>query len=263
MHASGRRVGVTYAILAAIFIATALCVFVVIARVVPGAAPPRSPEIKGAAHTPSPGEKRPITRLQPHENAEIARQLSAVSVHCRISKEFPLGEPREITLTLETGERGEAVDLDHPRPCLAEPQTIRLGTNVSASLAGPPDVLKLAPPDEKHYSLTPAAPVKWTWYVTPVQPGEYHAQIVVSTQVTLAGKSESIQVWTPSVKIQVDPTVSGWLNYAIDWIGSKPLVSSLASALLVTLAAALAGAMRGWFGFLFRRKPSPDAPSPT
>jgi hypothetical protein len=263
MHASGRRVGVTYAILAAIFIATAVCVFVLVARVAPRApAQPRG-EFKTAATAPAPAHPRHITHLAPHESAQTAAQLTPMSVHCRISKEFPLGEPREVTLTLEKGDRGEAVDLDNPRPCSAEPRTIKLGTNVSASLLGPPDVVKFAPLEEKHYTVTPAAPVKWTWFVTPLKPGTYEAQIVVSTELTIAGKAENIQVWTPPLRIHVDAGVFGWADYVIDWVGSKPLVSSLASALVITLGAAIAGHLRGWFGFLFRRKPAQDAPSPT
>lgn len=253
MHASVRRAGFTYGILAAIFIATALCVFAVLAMRAPAPAPSRPAGFTIASHNPPPTHRRHITKLAPPENAEIENQLSPVSVRCTISAAFPLGEPQEITLTLEKGEGGAAVDLDNPRPCSAEPQTIRIATDVWALLQGAPDVVKLAPPDEKQYPVTPVGPVKWTWYVTPLQPGTLDAGIVVSTEVKIAGKPEKIQVWTPPLKIPVAVGLGGGISYALDWIGAKPLATSLVSALVVTLGTAILGAMRGWFGFLVRR----------
>ena len=135
------------------------------------------------------------------------------------------------------------------------PQTLGVGSAVSASLRGPPDVLKLAPAEEKRYLVTPAAPVKWTWYVTPLQPGTFDAEIVLSTEIRLGGKVENVQLWTPPQKIVVELGVFDRLGYATDWIGSKPLLSSLVSALVVALGTAIIGALRGWFAFLFRRKP--------
>ena len=60
---------------------------------------------------------------------------------------------------------------------------------------------------------------------------------------------------TPPQKIVVELGFVDRIGYAIDWISRKPLLSSLASALVVTLGTAIIGAIRGWFGFLFRRKP--------
>jgi hypothetical protein len=116
-------------------------------------------------------------------------------------------------------------------------------------------VLKLAPADEKRYVVTPAAPVKWTWYVTPLEPGTFDAEIVLSTEVRREGKVETIQLWTPPQKIVVELGVVDRLGYAVDWIGSKPFLSSLVSALVLALGTAIVGALRGWFAFFFRRKP--------
>jgi hypothetical protein len=263
MHASVRRVGLTYAILAAIFIASAVGAYVFLAVMAPLKAPLRPAGFKIASHTSAAAARRRLPNLEPHENAEVDSQLSSVSVRCSISDAFPLGEPQEITLTLEKGQRGAAADLDDPRPCSAEPQTLKLATNVSALLQGPPDVMKFAPPDEKHYSVTAAAPVKWTWYVTPLKLGTYDAQIVVSTELKLAGTAENVQVWTPPVKIQVAADLGSRISYVMDWISAKPLVSSLVTALLMTLIAAITGRLRGWFGFFFRGKPRQDAAMPT
>lgn len=253
MHASVRGAGFTYGILAVVFIATALCLFAVLAWVTPRSTHP-SPAVFGSAASAPAAHRRKITHLASHEGAEAEGQLSPVSVRCKISDAFPLGAPREITLTLEAGQHGAAADLENPRPCSAEPQTLKVATNVSAFLQGPPDVVKFAPAEEKRYSVTPAAPINWTWYVTPLQPGTFDAQIVLSTEVKLQGKDENIQVWTPAQTIAVQFGFLDRIGYAIDWISNKPLVASLVGGLLATLATAIFGALGGWFDFLFHRK---------
>jgi hypothetical protein len=254
MQASVRRVGLTYAALAALFVGSALSIFALINWLVPAKPAPRGPIITRTVPPATPPPRK-AAHLSSDENAQVEKQLMAVSVHCRLADAFPLNQPREITLTLELGERGDAADLANPRPCSTEPQTLWVGGGVSALLRGPPDVLKLAPEDEKRYPVTPAAPVRWTWYVTPLEPGTFDAEIILSTELRVAGKAESIQLWTPPQKIAVEFGLGARMGYAIDWIGRKPLLSSLASALVVTLGTAILGAIRGWFGFLFRRKP--------
>jgi hypothetical protein len=263
MQASVRRVGLTYAALAAVFIGSALSIFALITWLVPAKPGPRPPiVIRAVPPPPATAHRRKAAHLSPDEHAAVGNQLMAVSVHCRISDAFPFNEPREITLTLELGERGDAADLANPRPCSTEPQTLWVGGGVSASLSGPPDVLKLAPADEKRYVVTPAAPVRWTWYVTPLEPGTFNAEIILSTELRLADKVENIQLWTPPQKIAVEFGFFNRIGYAIDWVSRKSLVSSLVTALFVTVATAILGAMRGWFGFLFRRKPK-DAQATT
>jgi hypothetical protein len=259
MHASVRRAAFTYGILAAIFIATSLCVFAVLAMMGPAKSPPRPPSFTIASHNPPAASRRRLAKLEPHENAEIENQLLPVSVRCSVSGAFPLGESREITLTLEKGQHGAASDPDNPRPCSAEPQTIRLATDVWILLQGAPDAVKIAPLDEKQYPVTPAGPVKWTWYVTPLQPGTVDAGIVVSTEVKLAGRPEKVQAWTPPLKIPVAVGVGGAFRYAMDRINANPLVSSLVVGLVMTLGTAVFGILRGWFGLLIRRKPRQDA----
>jgi hypothetical protein len=260
MHASIRRVGLTYAILAAVFGVTALSVFALLAWLAPAKAPPRSGfAFTAAAPAPTATHRRRVTHLEPNESAEIEKQLTSVSVSCRVAGAFPIGEPGEITLTLELGQRGPAADLHNPQPCSSEPQTLRVAGNVSALLRGPPDVMKFAPAEEKQYAVTPAAPINWTWYVTPLRRGTFDAQIVLSTELTIGGKAEPIQIWTPAQKVAVDLGFFDWINYVIDWISSKPFVSGLVGGLLATLGAAIVGTMRGWFAFLFRRKPKQDA----
>jgi hypothetical protein len=262
MHASARRAGFTYGILAAIFVATSIGAYVFLTNMAPSKAPPRPAGFKIASH-PAAASRRRLPNLEPHENSEVDGQLSPVSVRCSISDAFPLGEPQEITLTLEKGERGAAVDLENPRPCSSEPQTIRVATDVWVLLQGASEVVKIAPLDEKQYPVTPAGPVKWTWYVTPLQPGTLDTGLIVSTEIMIGNKSEKVQAWTPPVKIPVTVGFGGRITYIMDWIYSKPLVSSLATALFMTLLAAVTGALRGWLGFLFRRKPRQDAALPT
>jgi hypothetical protein len=254
MHASVRGVGFTCGILAVVFVATALCVFAVLAWVMPRSTHPQPAVFGAAAPAPAAAHRRRMTHLASDEGAEVESQLSPVSVRCTISDAFPLGAPREITLTLERGQHGTPVDLENPRPCSPEPQTLRVATNVSAFLQGPPDVVKFAPAEEKRYSVTPAGPINWTWYVTPLQPGTFDAQIVLSTELKFAGKDENIQVWTPAQTIAVQFGFLDRIGYAIDWMGNKPLVLSLVGGLLATLATAIAGALGGWFDFLFHRK---------
>jgi hypothetical protein len=250
MQASARRVAFTYAALAAIFVGSALSIFALIDWLAPAKPAPR-PAIITRTVPPATVPRRKAVHLSPDETA----QLMAVSVHCRLAGAFPFNQPREITLTLEVGERGDAADLANPRPCSTEPQTLWIGGGVSALLRGPPDVLKLAPADEKRYLVTPAAPVRWTWYVTPIEPGTFDAEIILSTELRVGDKVETIQLWTPPQKIVVELGFVDRIGYGIDWISRKPLLSSLASALVVTLGTAIIGAIRGWFGFLFRRKP--------
>lgn len=255
MHASVRGAGFTYGILAAVFIATALCLFAVFAWVMPRSTRPSPAVFGSAAHAPVATHRRHITHLAPHEGAEAEGQLTTpVSVRCKISDAFPLGAPREITLTLQAGQHGAAADRENPRPCSAEPQTVKVATNVSAFLQGPPDVVKFAPAEEKRYSVTPAAPISWTWYVTPLQPGTFDAKIVLSTEVKFGERDEIIQIWTPAQTIAVQFGFLDRIGYAIDWIGNKPLVASLVGGLLATLATAIIGALGGWFDFLFRRR---------
>jgi hypothetical protein len=254
MQASVRRVALTYAALAAVFIGSALSIFALIAWLTPAKPDPR-PAIVTRTVPPATPPQRNAKHFSSDENAEVRKQLMAVSVRCHLPDAFPFNKPAEVTLTLELGARGDAPDLANPRPCSTEPQTLGVASGVSASLRGPPDVLKLAPADEKRYLVTPAAPVKWTWYVTPVVPGTFDAEIILSTELRIGGKVENVKLWTPPQKIVVELGVVDQLGYAIDWIGSKPLLSSLVSALVVTLGTAIIGAIRGWFGFLFRRKP--------
>ena len=254
MQASVRRVALTYAALAAVFIGSAISIFALIDWLAP-AKPPSRPSVVTRAVPPGTPSRRKAAHLSSDENAEVQKQLTAVSVRCRMADAFLFNKPREITLTLELGERGDLADLANPRPCSTEPQTLWVGSGVSAMLRGPPDVLKLAPAEEKRYIVTPAAPVKWTWYVTPLEPGTFDAEIALSTELRLGGKVENVQLWTPPQKIVVELGVFDQIGYGIDWVSRKPLLSSLVSALVVTLGTAMIGALRGWFGFLFRRKP--------
>jgi hypothetical protein len=254
MQASVRRVGWTYAALAAVFVGSALSIFALITWLAPAKPGSGSPIISRAV-PPATAPRRKAAHLSSNENAEVESQLTAVSAQCRIADAFPFNEPHEITLTLELGERGDPADLTNPRPCSAEPQTLWVSSGVLASLRGPSNMLKFDPADEKRQVVTPAAPVRWTWYVTPLKPGTFEAEIVLATELRLGGKVESIQLWTPPQKIVVAFGFFDGVSYAIDWISSKPLMSSLASALVVTLGTAILGAIRGWFGFLFRRKP--------
>jgi hypothetical protein len=253
MQASVRRVALTYAALAAVFLGTGVSVFALIYWLAPAKPTPR-PAIVTRTVPPATPPQRSAKHLSLDENAQVRNQLMAVSVRCRIADAFPFNQPREITLTLELGARGDAPDLANPRPCSAEPQTLGVASAVSASLRGPPDVLKLAPADEKRYLVTPAAPVKWTWYVTPLEPGTFDTEIVLSTELRLGGKVENVQLWTPPQKIVVELGVVDQIGYGIDWVSRKPLLSSLVSAFLLTFGTAIFGAIRGWFGFLFRRK---------
>jgi hypothetical protein len=254
MQASARRVASTYAILAAVFVGSALSIFALIDRLVPAIPAPR-PVVVTRTVPPATASQRNAKHFSSDENAEVRKQLMAVSVRCHLPDAFPFNKPAEITLTLELGARGDAPDLANPRPCSTEPQTLGVASGVSASLRGPPDVLKLAPAEEKRYLVTPAAPVKWTWYVTPLQPGTFDAEIILSTELRLGGKVESVQLWTPPQKIVVELGFTAWSSYAIDLIGRNPLLSSLVTALLLALGTAMIGAIRGWFVFLFRRKP--------
>jgi hypothetical protein len=253
MHASGRGAGFTYGILAVVFIATALCLFAVLAWVMPRTTRP-PPVVFGSAASAPAAHRRKLTHLASHEGAEAEPQLSPVTVRCKISEAFSLGAPGEITLTLEAGQHGVAADPENPRPCSAEPQTVKVATNVSAFLQGPPDVVKFAPAEEKRYSVTPAGPINWTWYVTPLQPGTFNAQIVLSTELKIGGKDEPIQIWAPAQPIAVQTGFLDRIGYVIDWMGNKPLVTSLLGGLLAALGTAIIGTLGGWFNFLFHRK---------
>src|ERR1043166_897745 len=215
MQASVRRVALTYVALPAVFIGSALSIFALIDWLMPAKPAPRPAVVTRAVPLATPPQ-RSAKHLSSDENAQVRNQLTAVSVHCRIADAFPFNKPREITLTLELGARGDAPDLANPRPCSSEPQTLGVGSAVSASLRGPPDVLKLAPADEKRYLVTPAAPVKWTWYVTPLEPGTFDAEIVLSTEIRLGSKVENVQLWTPPQKIVVELGFVDRLGYVID-----------------------------------------------
>jgi hypothetical protein len=250
MQASVRRVALTYAALAAVFVGSALSIFALIYWLAP-AKPTPQPSIVTRTVPPATPARRKAAHLSSDENVQAQTQLRAVSVHCRLADAFPLNQPNEITLTLELGERGDAANLANPRPCSTEPQTLWVGGGVSALLRGPQKVLNLDPPDEKRYLVTPTAPVRWIWYVTPLEPGTFPAEIVLSTELRLGDKVENVQLWTPPQKIVVELGFFGRIGYVIDWISSKPLLSSLASAFLLTFGTAIFGAIRGWF----RRKP--------
>jgi hypothetical protein len=254
MQASARRVALTYAALAAVFVGSALWIFALIDWLVPAKPAPR-PALVTRAVPPATAPQRNAKHFSSDENAEVRQQLMAVSVRCHLPDAFPFNKPAEITLTLELGARGDAPDLANPRPCSKEPQTLGVASGVSASLRGPPDALKLDPADEKRYPVTPAAPVKWTWYVTPLQPGTFDAEIILSTELRRGGKVENVQLWTPPQKIVVELGFLDQIGHVIDWISAKPLLTSLVSALLLALGTAILGAIRGWFAFFFRRKP--------
>src|SRR5215470_7654439 len=110
MQASVRRVALTYAALAAVFIGSAISIFALIDWLAP-AKPPSRPFVATRAVPPATPPRRKAAHLSSDENAEVQKQLTAVSVRCRMADAFLFNKPREITLTLELGERGDLADL--------------------------------------------------------------------------------------------------------------------------------------------------------
>jgi hypothetical protein len=255
MHASLPRPSVRLGLLAAIIVAATICVFVGIRLAV---SPHRAPGSLNAAQPRSQSEgfrlathkksalREAYDKLHPDKKKRVEEALQPVRAHIRLPTTMRLNRESEVILVVGAGGETEVL------PGRSIPVDVKVVENaatfVSAWLSPFQTDAEVKPrPDgsDAKRAVEPHGQTRWTWIVTPKEPGDLTLELFSSVNSDDGGVVEY-----PDAELLV-PIVVSWSDRALYFVGEAGSVGQLLTA-LVTALTTIGGVIGLLYGFGIR-----------
>jgi hypothetical protein len=224
MHASVRRAGLTFGILAAIFVVASVGAFFVSFAFVSSAdqraASP--PLFKAAA-----GKRTKNYRPEhPEHGDQVKRQLRQAIITITSPEKVRLGQTGEITLRIEHDKAGVAkasfprqadrltpVEVKNAGSDVIRVYYAQLTDWVTTELYESTSDTALPCRDEKKRQVLPEEAAAWTWHVAGAEPGARALEFQLATDYTVAGEEGSWPVGVMAIEMPVNPSLLQWVGY--------------------------------------------------
>jgi hypothetical protein len=128
--------------------------------------------------------------------------------------------------------------------------TVMVAKDVSAQLAGPPDMLQITLRGDKMRTILSPVPVTWIWDVKPLKPGKANVTLEVTSYIKNGNDTEPVPIRVLQDTWVVEAHGFEWVRYQIEQI--KPI-----QAFLAAVGTMLVGVL-AWFGIKGWGKSKPD-----
>jgi len=126
----------------------------------------------------------------------------------------------------------------------------RYAQNIEATLMGAD--LKIEPSGPQQKTATSAAPVNWTWFVTPQKTGIKDFTIEVAANIVQDADISRVQLMVLRDKVEIRMTMIQYVKAAIAEVNGFVLALTAALTTLIALFGAV-GPLRQWLFGLFQR----------
>jgi hypothetical protein len=229
----------------------------------PGEGRPVGTEVEPRAETPAPPAPAPPSAAAiappsastPPAARELAESLGdklrTLPAKYNRPNTLSLGASSQVELVIQTSGQQPIDDMLKGLPGEIRSTVVRMGTNASAYLTGPKDLVDISLRGEPLRTVTADAPVSWIWDVRPLKPGQIQVVLEVFSHVRIGGDEGRAQFRVLQDTWNVEAKGFEWVKYQVAEI--QPIWALLSAA--VTGAAGLLA----FFGIKGRKTVKPRA----
>lgn len=135
-----------------------------------------------------------------------------------------VGTSAPVEFAIQTGRRQDLESLFKGLPGNTVSTRLQVTDRVSATLAGPKDLLEIALRRDPFRTLVPDRPATWIWDVRPLRPGEAYVTLDVFSYLKFGDKEDRVQIRALQDTWKIEARGFEWVKYQVSEIESCPRI---------------------------------------